>query len=261
MHQDIPNGISVSIKDRLRALRYALRRTRENHPDSSPFTAEQPTVLPEIVLNRAAHVAARVMDKAFSTAESISISLVSDNPAIHDSAPDVQSLSFYFNNTQEGQRAFHRDMYYLTKDVLRRNKAENVLIHEAVFMSIYTSMKQQYGADIARLKDPATDTIQQTAKLCTVLFREMLRQQPVRQSNTLPKNALISGFAAISLACALATAKPIDMANLTDSEWVDNLESAMLAVEARTERISAALDQDDDGALQKLFATLIFHLP
>lgn len=261
MHQDLPNGISVSIKDRLRALRYVLRRSRDNHPDSSPLTTAQPTVLPEVVLNRAAHVAATVMDKAFSTAENISISLVSDNPAIHASAPDVQSLSFYFNNTQEGQRAFHRDMYYLTKDVLRRKKVENALIHEAVFISIYNSMKQQYGADIARLTDSTTDTLQQTAKLCTALFHEMLRQEPVHQSNNMPKDALISSFAAISLACALATAKPIDMANLTDSEWADNLESAMLAVEVRYERIINALEQNDDGALQKLFATLIFHLP
>lgn len=261
MHQDIPNGISVTIKDRLRALRHALRRSRDNHPDSSPFAATPPSVLPEIVLNRAAHAAATMMDKAFSTAESISISLVSDNPAIHETAPDVQSLSFYFNKTQEGQRAFHRDMYYLTKDVLRRKKIENALIHEAVFMSIYNSIEQQYATDIARLRDSTTDTVQQSAKLCTALFHEMLRQKPVHQSSNLPENTLISSFAAISLACALATAKPIDMARLSDVEWADNLESAMLAVEARFERIITALEQDDDGALQKLFATLIFHLP
>lgn len=255
MHQNLPNDITVNIKDRLRAFRYALRRTRENHSDNNNFVSAQTAIRPEIVLNRAAHVAATVMDKAFSTAESISISLVSDNPAIHNNAPDVQSLSFYFNDTPEGQRAFHRDMYYLTKDVLRRNKAENVLIHEAVFINIYSNMKRQYGSEIARLKDPSTESIQQTAKLCTVLFREMLRLKPVHQSSNLPKNALISGFAAISLACALATAKPIDMEN------VDNLESAMLAVEARSERIIAALNQNDDAALQKLFATLIFHLP
>lgn len=250
MHQDLPNDIAVNIKDKLRGLRYALRRTRHGQN-----TAAEPAVLPEIVLNRAAHVAATVMDKAFSTAETISISLVSDNPSIHDTAPDVRSLSFYFNSGSEGQRAFHRDMYYLTKAVLRRNKAENVLIQEAVFMSVYNRMKQQHGAELAQLQHPATDIIRQTARLCTVLFQEMLRQQPVHQSSTLPKSALISGFAAIALACGLATAKPADMEN------IDNLESALLAVEAREDRITESVSQNDKGALQQLFATLIFHLP
>lgn len=249
MKQDLPNDIAVNIKDKLRGLRHALRRTR------NADTAEQTPVLPEMVLNRAANVAATVMDKAFSTAEAISISLVSNNPAIHETAPDVQSLNSYFTTGSEGQRAFHRDMYYLTKEVLRRNKAENALIQETVFISIFNSMNQRYGADIARLNAPATDIIQESAKLCAALFQEMLRQQPVRQTNSLPKNALISGFAAISLACGLATAKPVDMEN------IDNLESAMLAVEARNAHILAALEKKDDAALQKLFATLIFHLP
>jgi hypothetical protein len=83
----------------------------------------------------------------------------------------------------------------------------------------------------------------------------MLRQQPVRQSGTLSKSAMISGFAAIALACALATAKPADMEN------IDNLESALLAVEAREDRIIEGVSQNDSVALQKLFATLIFHLP
>ena len=133
MHQDIPNDIAVSIKDKLRGLRYALRHTLHGQNE-----AEKPAVLPEVVLNRAAHIAATVMDKAFSTAETISISLVSDNPSIHETAPDVQSLSFYFNGSPEGQRAFHRDMYYLTKAVLHWHKAENLLIQEAVFKTIYT---------------------------------------------------------------------------------------------------------------------------
>ncbi len=250
MHQDIPHDIAVSIKDKLRGLRYALRHTRYGQQP-----AEKSVVLPELVMNRAAHVAATVMDKAFSTAETISISLVSDNPSIHETAPDVRSLSFYFNGSSEGQRAFHRDMYYLTKAVLHRYKAENLLIQEAVFKTVYTRIKQQHGADIARLQDPATDIIQQSAKLCTTLFQEMLRQQPVRQSGTLSKSAMISGFAAIALACALATAKPAEMEN------IDNLESALLAVEAREDRIIEGVSQNDSVALQKLFATLIFHLP
>lgn len=234
MHKDIPNDIAVNIKDRLRSFRYALRRSRENRPDD---------------------MAATLIDKAFSTAEAISISLVSDNPAIHESAPEVQSFGYYFTTGLEGQRAFHRDMYYLTKEVLRRNKAENVLIYEASFMTVYNRIKQQCGTDIARLHHPKTDTIQESARLCTALFNEILRQQPVRHSNSLPKNALISGYAAISLACGLATAKPVDMEN------ADNLESAMLVVEARSERILSAVDNNDNDALQKLFATLIFHLP
>lgn len=257
MYQNIANDIAVNIKDQLRTFRYTLRRTRHNQADdiiNNPF-ASKAKIFPKVALNQAASVAATVMDKAFSTAEAISIALVSDNPAIHDHAPVVQSLDYYFSDQQEAQRAFHRDMYYLTKAVLRSHHAENMLIHEAIFISIYNSMMQKYGADIARLYHPQTDIIQQSARLCTALFQEMVYHKPAQPSETVTNEKLISSYAAVSLACGLATAKAADMEN------TDNLKSATLTVEARFDRILTAINNKDETALQKLFAMLIFHLP
>ncbi len=262
MHQDLPNGIAVNIKDKLRGLRHALRRTRDSGGTDTPFTTGHPPLLPEIVLNRAAHAAATVIDKAFSTAETISISLVSDNPALHDdAAPEVQSLQDYFSGSAEGQRAFHRDMYYLTKYVLRRHKADNALIQEAAFMAVYTNLKQHHHAQITRLNAPDTDMIRASAALCSILLRQLLRSQPVRLSGTVSKPVLTSCFAATSLIFGLATAKSADMAGQNNADYADNLDSALLATEARFERFLAALEQKDDAELQTLFATLISHLP
>jgi hypothetical protein len=260
MHPDIPTDIAVNIKDKLRRVRHALRRGRQSNPDDTlstfiPFVPQHSAVLPEIVLNRVANVAVTIVDKALTSAEAISLSLISTDPAIHHTAPDVQSLRTYFGTDLEGQRAFRRDMYYLVKAVLHSHKVENILIREAAFQHVYAELRDRHSAALNTLNDPAHDLISNSALLCTLLFQAMLHAQPVRAEDPLLQDQLITGYAAISLACALATAKPADM------EEFDNLESALQAVEVRSERIINAVQANDQPALQNLFATLISHLP
>lgn len=269
MIRDISDDIATNIKDRLREFRYMIRRNRSDNitnrrPEASSSSGLDQSVLdaPDIILGHAA----RVMDKALTTAETISLSLLSGDPSIHHSAPDVQSIAVYFSAGFDGQHAFHRDMYYLTKEVLRRRHADNMLIHETAFAAIHASMNRNHRdliRHVLQAKSQA-DTIEATARLCTALLTEMIAENPVRFADArkvLPETAQairnrdITGFASICLACGLATAKAADM------EGVNNLESALLAIEARTERLVAAFEANNQKALDALFATLISHLP
>lgn len=265
MIRDISDDIATNIKDRLREFRYMIRRNRSDNItnrrlEASSTSGPDQSVLdaPDIILGHAA----RVMDKALTKAENISLSLLSGDPSIHHSAPDVRSIAVYFSAGFDGQHAFHRDMYYLTKEILRRRHADNMLIHETAFAAIHASVNRNHR-DLIRDVLQA-NTIEATARLCTALLTEMIAENPVRFADgrkVLPETAQairnrdITGFASICLACGLATAKAADM------EGVNNLESALLAIEARTDRLVAAFDASNKAALDALFGTLISHLP
>ncbi|MGH6763510.1 MAG: hypothetical protein ACRECW_18190 [Phyllobacterium sp.] len=270
MIRDISDDIAVNLKDRLRDFRYVIRRNRHDSMlDDRPATLRDTPFqnrgfdAPELFLGRAASL----VDTALTAAETISLSIISGNPAVHQGTPEVQGLSVYFADGHEGQRIFHRDMYYLTKEILRRNRADNMLIHEAAFTAIHASMKRDSGPLVADALRPSTDEvkIRATATACAALMSEMVKQHPIRFFDTRAtvevtaddqrRKIEIIGFAAICLACGLATAKAADM------EGESNLESALLAVEARAERIAKAFDAKASGELSDLFETLITHLP
>ena len=108
MIRDISSEIVVSLKDRLRDVRHLIRASRQ---DSKPA----PQDLPDILFGKAA----RAMDKALTAAETISISLVSQDPAAHSTTIEARSLDVYFPaDANKGEALFRRDVYYLTKRIL-----------------------------------------------------------------------------------------------------------------------------------------------
>ena len=89
-----------------------------------------PRILPDILFGKAA----RAMDKALTAAETISISLVSQDPAAHSTTIEARSLDVYFPaDASKGEALFRRDIYYLTKRILSVLGSSNALIHEATF--------------------------------------------------------------------------------------------------------------------------------
>jgi len=253
--------IAVNLKDRLREVRYMIRRNRyESLLTEQSSTRPGEIVSPELLLGHAASV----MDKALTTAETISISLISSDPNVHNSAPHVKSLSVYFGVAAEGARAFRKDMYYLTKEVLRRHQLQNVLILEATYVTVHNRMMQKHGALLKNVfsSEAGDAKVAATAKAIAAMFLELLDERPVRISSTdglFDTRALhrfeATCFAAVGVACGLATVKGADLAG------ADPLESAILALEVRYDRLMQATEDRDQPQLEILFQTLIAHLP
>ena len=85
--------VAVNLKDRLREVRYVIRRNRHDSlQDEHSFARPGEIMSPELLLGHAASI----VDKALTTAETISISLISSNPNMHHSAPHLKSLLVYF---------------------------------------------------------------------------------------------------------------------------------------------------------------------
>jgi hypothetical protein len=111
------------------------------------------------------------------------------------------------------------------------------------------------------------------ARACAAITVETVRRHPVRrleQGSPLPATRALQSeteitiFSAIGLACALATVRPQDALSATGlaEDGTDLLESAFLAVSARTERLTAAFASEvPENALAELFSLLIPHLP
>lgn len=115
MLRTLSEEIAVNLKDRLRGVRYMIRRNCHDGLPEAERRSDIPS--PELLLEHAASM----VDKALTTAETISISLISADPKVHNNAPHVKSLSVYFSAGAEGARAFRKDMYYLTKEVDRKS--------------------------------------------------------------------------------------------------------------------------------------------
>ena len=253
--------IAVNLKDRLRDIRYMIRRNRHESSQSEQSALRPGEIMsPELLLGHAASM----VDKALTTAETISISLISSNPNVHSAAPHVKSLSIYCGTGVEGARAFRKDMYYLTKDVLRRHQLPNVLIHETAFVAVHGRMMQKHGSLLKSVfsAEAGDAKIAATAKVVAAMFWELLDERPVRfiaLDDRCDPRALHEFermcFAAVGLACGLATAK------IGDLEGIDPLESAILALDARHERLMEVTGGQDHSQLENLFQTLIAHLP
>ncbi|WP_153020277.1 hypothetical protein [Paramesorhizobium deserti] len=260
------DDIVVNLKDRLRDVRHLIRSNRHDRLLADQ-RSKSPAELPEMLLG----TAATFVDTALTLAETISISLISDDPEAHGRSGRVGSLRHYFSHS-DGGRLFHRHMYYLTKEVLRRSGRNDAFIHEAAFADIYLHLKRDHKNVFARALgcDASTDDI---AVACAAMAVETVRRHPVKiiePGSPLPATAPlqpdieITVFSTISLACALATARPQDALSATSltDEGTDLLESAFLAVSAREERFSAAFASDrPDRALAEIFSLLIPHLP
>ncbi|HMF66558.1 MAG TPA: hypothetical protein VK602_02985 [Phyllobacterium sp.] len=251
MIRDISSEIVVSLKDRLRDVRHLIRASRQ---DSKPA----PQDLPDILFNKAA----RVMDKALTTAETISISLVSQDPAAHSTTIEARSLDVYFPaDASNSEALFRRDVYYLTKRILSVLGSRNALIHESTFASVHATVIRRHRALLLGAKKDGN--LQDIAEACASLAIELQSQY---QSAHLPLPGYTEQQPDLDTQnlCFSAIALAIGLATYADNEPGEEklVESALLALQARQEKFEQALQAADKAkALAALFAFLIPHLP
>ncbi|RCS23903.1 hypothetical protein DUT91_11600 [Phyllobacterium salinisoli] len=265
MFNHVNDDIVVNLKDRLRDIRHVIRQVGSNSQGRrlTNLPPKNPAELPEMLLG----TAATFVDTALTMAETISISLISDHPA-RGRTNRIGSLKLYFSHP-DGRRLFHREMYHLTKEVLRRSGRGDAFIHEAAFADVYISLARNHGNVFARAlaQDASTRDI---AKACAVLTIESVRRHPAKTMGTaspLPASVALQPeteilvFSTIGLAYAVATTQPQDTSAPTD-DMSDLLESAFLAVSAREDRFAAAFASEDPcSALAELFSRLVVYLP
>ncbi|PRD57870.1 hypothetical protein [Phyllobacterium myrsinacearum] len=253
MIRDISNEIVVGLKDRLRDVRHMIRASRS---DTIRTTAPEG---PEVLLGHAA----RVVDKALTVAEKISISLVSQDPKAHSATIEARSLNAYFpGDSAKGEALFRRDVYYLAKRIFTILGCENPLVHEATFAAVHAAMIRRHAGRIKAAT--GTNGLAEISSACAILAFELQsghQAQPLPPhmagENTPDKASQFLCFSAIALAIGLASYSANEEPG--DEKLV---ESALLALKARqTSLIEATEGKNRTDALSGLFAFLIPVLP
>jgi hypothetical protein len=144
-------------------------------------------------------------------------------------------------------------------------RMEGMRVSEAGLVAVHAAFARQQTGPLADLAQATawTDRIALVAALTASLLVEMTRRQTLRHDDKAgggaPEAALdtdIACLAPVALVCGLATMEAENRAE------PDLLEIAMLAIDARFDRILAAFaGGDTQSDLTALFATLLAHLP
>ena len=150
--------------------------------------------------------------------------------------------------------------------MLEQKKLDDFRIRESDFAAVHGALEKRDAGLIARLHAEADrdERVSLVAALSSSLFVELVRQEPIKlpapdaeEQDTIDIGHMIAVncLAAIAIACGLAT---LDMEGAAGPEL---MEIAVLAVDARADRIHAALGSDDQvKQLAPLFAGLLTHL-
>jgi len=267
MLREISEEVRINLKDRLRDVRHAIRQRRHDSTSSgsaSPAPGHAPFPLREIegLLGHAASA----FDDVMSMAETLVPRELSGR--MQGLAP--KPLGTYFgargaSAQLAAERAFRRDIYALTRAVLKE-KGREARVHEAALAAAHAAMERQYGELFDRLSTEGewTARVALTASLSAALLLELLGQDPLRfgdqASATMEtggrRAGAISCLAPVALACGMATV------DTSAAEEPDLLEIAMLATDARLPRILPACEgADAQDELTSIFAALLAHLP
>lgn len=267
MLRELSEDVRIRVKDRLRDFRSIVRQHRHDHASGKPAAAdakEQPFPIREIegFLGHAV--------SAFDDVMSLAESLAPRNSLGGAPVAGPQPLQSYFRAMGEshldGERAFRRDLYRLAKLVLQQKSLNDFRISESDFAAVHGALEKRDAALIARLhaETDRDERVSLVAALSSSLFVELVRQEPIElpAPEAADEDAIDVGrtiaancLAAIAIACGLAT---LDMEGAAGPEL---MEIAVLAVDARADRIQAALGKDDQvNQLTPLFASLLTHL-
>lgn len=267
MLRELSEDVRIRVKDRLRDFRSIVRQHRHDHASGRPASQDakdQPFPIREIE-GLFGH-AVSVFDDVMSMAQSLAPH--GNSGATPVSGP--QPLQSYFRAKGEshldGERAFRRDLYRLARLVLEQKNLDAVSIRESDFAAVHGALEKRDAELVARLHVEAgrDGRVSLVAALSASLFVELVRHEPIKlpvpgtdeeEATDTGRTVAVNCLAAIAIACGLAT---LDMEGAAGPEL---MEIAVLAVDARADRIRAALDGDDQvKQLTPLFESLLTHL-
>ncbi len=257
MLREVSEDMRVRVKDGLRELRSIVRKHRHDHAASVTRQSKpQPVRGIEDLLGHAVSA----FDDAMTLAEHLAPS-----PARIAGPPGPKPLHAYFrargDDELDGARAFRRDLYRLASVALRHKELHDVVIREADFAAVHGALDRSQAEPIARLHvdlAPA-DRRALVAWLTAALFLQLERRKPIRlparDGGVDEGHIALDVLATIALGCGMAT---LEMEGATGPEL---MEIAALAVDARSDRIEAAMGKENAQAeLAALFESLLAHL-
>ncbi|WP_054309419.1 hypothetical protein [Mesorhizobium sp. 1M-11] len=265
MLREISEEVRVNLKDRLRDVRHVIRRHRHDSPAQQARQGEEaarPSFPIREIEGLLGHAAS-----AFDDMMSVAETLVPRERSGRMNGLTPKPLGVYFapgDAALSGERSFRRDMYALAKAVLAERKAISVRVREANFTAIHAVIARQHAELLDRLvrESDWAGRVALVAALSAALLVEFLNHDPLRQGET--PTAAVGAGRSFAVSCLAPVALAVGLASVDTSAKPepDLLEIALLATDARLDRILAACNGNDPlDELTTVFATLLAHLP
>ncbi|MFE0013200.1 hypothetical protein ACFWXH_00050 [Mesorhizobium sp. NPDC059054] len=265
MLREISEEVRVNLKDRLRDVRHVIRRHRHDNPAQQARQGEE-TARPSFPIREIEGLLGHAAS-AFDDMMSIAETLVPRERSGRMNGLMPKPFGIYFASGDAalaGERAFRRDMYALAKAVLAEKKADGTRVREANFTAVHAAIARQHVELLTRLvrEGEWAGRVALVAALSAALLVEFLNHDPLRQGEA-PTAAVGPGRSfAISCLAPLALAVGLASVDISAKPEPDLLEIALLATDARLDRILAACNGNDPlDELTTVFATLLAHLP
>lgn len=264
MLREISEEVRVNLKDRLRDVRHIIRRHRHDSPAQQARQGDEaarPSFPIREIEGLLGH-AASAFDDMMSMAET----LVPRERSGRMNGLTPKPIGVYFASGDAaltGERAFRRDMYALTKAVLAERKADSVRVREANFTAVHAAIERQHAELLKRLvrESDWAGRVALVAALSGALLVEFLNHDPLRQDEA--PTAAVGPGRTFAISCLAPVALAVGLASVDTSAKPepDLLEIAVLATNARLDRILAACNGNDPlDELTTVFATLLAHL-
>jgi hypothetical protein len=254
------------VKDRLRDLRSIVRQHRHDTPAGVNTMKAKDQPFPVRQIEGFLGHAASAFDDVMTLAETLAPPVGAVKTPVTGPRPQQAYFPARADARLEGERAFRRDLYRLARLALDRKGLRDVRILEGDFAAVHEFLEKNDAELIALLHGEADEEerVSTVARLTASLFVQLARQEPVKPAAAIPgaegasdidRDAALAALAVIAIAAGLAT---LDMEGAPAPEL---MEIAILAVDARGDRIRAALDGENPlGELTALFESLLTHL-
>jgi len=259
MLREISEEVRVNLKDRLREVRRVIRRHRH---DSNPVQEGEAAGRPPFPLGEIEGLLGHAVS-AFDDAMTMAETLVPNEwkgGRAGEATPRPLGDYFTAEAPLDGERAFRRDFYALTRAVLAGRQIGDIVVREASFTSVHADVLRDQAQSFARLKSEnvRAERVALVAGIISKLIVELVRHDPLRSiegaNMRLESETTIICLVPVALACGLATMDPYPE--------IDLLETATLAVDAWLDRNEAATaEKDSRGELTAILVALLTHLP
>lgn len=254
----LPVEAAVNVKDRLRDIRDFLREHRHDQPGSRAPRRGAFSAADGQFREMLGHMVS-VVDDALTLAEGMSAGLL---PRVGNDRLWPQALTVYFPSDGEawlGERAFRRDMYAAAKRAsLRAGLDPQGAVRESVFSAAHKGMYRRHRSILATLGGPSSDRLRPVAAIVAAVAHELQRavrtEARWRSVTASHEGAFVQRCLPGLLASGLATLDP------EAARRAEFFELALLATEARGDRIAAGLAETSPKALAEVLAGLLSRL-
>lgn len=265
----LADDLVLSLKDQIRTFRYSLRSEAEMPGSALPEAYRNIDLGPLGAVGAMIGTPVlRMADDLFTQVENVTLGLLED-PSDRTVFP--RPVTDYFGRS-DAKASFTHDFYHEAKALLGQHGARHALVSEHAIEDLKKELHVRHQDLISSAASPtrvSTDAQAARVRVCAAIAIGFARVRPVQKVDLMAvagagqvRHLMIAPNLYVGLVLGLAVALVTVRAQAQDLDGSELIESADAVVDARFERLKAAVDSKDPvAALAREFEAVLPFLP